>query len=111
MTPRCTDGSKKYMDKKNTYLTSVKTRFSACDPGVIKCILSLYVSTDLKFKKFPPQNLEKSNHIHRNCNNADIGNLMYGIPDLKIPRLSLYEFGKFLFLPTIRVVSMIQKLN
>ncbi len=32
---------------------------------------------------------------------------MYGIPDLTTPRLSFYEFGNFL--PTIIVVSMIQK--
>ncbi len=31
--------------------------------------------------------------------------------DLTIPRLSFYEFEKFLFLPTIIVVSMIQKLK
>ncbi len=62
-------------------------------------------------KGFHPEILKKSNHILRNCENADIGNLMYGIPDLTIPRLSSYEFGKFLFLPTIFVVSMIQKLK
>ena len=57
-------------------------------------------NTDLKFKKFPPQNPEKKlNHIFRNCKNADIGIQMYGIPDLTTPRLSFYDFGKFFFGP------------
>ena len=60
---------------------------------------------------FRPEILKKSNHIRRNCKNADIENLMYGILDLTIPRLSFYEFEKFLFLPTLNVVSMIQKLK
>ncbi len=48
-------------------------------------------------KSFHPEILKKSNHILRICKNADIGNQMYGILDLTTPRLSFYEFGKFLF--------------
>ncbi len=62
-------------------------------------------------KTFHPEILKKSNHILRNCKNADIGNQIFGIPDLMTPRLSFYDFGKFLFLPTINLVSMIQKLK
>ncbi len=36
---------------------------------------------------------------------------MYGIPDLTMTSLSFYEFGKFLFLPTIIVVSRNQELK
>ncbi len=38
--------------------------------------------TDSKKKEtFHAEILKKSNHIFRNCKVADIGNLMYGIPD------------------------------
>ncbi len=76
--------------------------------GPIKISLALQTSN---LKSFHPEISKKSNHILRNSKNADIGNLLYEIPDLKMPRLSFYEFGKFLFLPTIHVVSMIQKLK
>ncbi len=36
---------------------------------------------------------------------------MYGIPDLTIPILSFYDFQKLLSLPTVIVVSLIQKLK
>ncbi len=60
-----------------------------------------------KKETFHPEILKKSNHILRNCKNADIGILTYGIPDITIPRLRFYGFEKFLFLATIFVVSMI----
>ncbi len=45
----------------------------------------------LKIKKktetFHPEILKKSNHILRNCKNADIGNSMYGTPDPMVPVL------------------------
>ncbi len=43
--------------------------------------------------------------ILRNCKNGDIGNVMYPIPDLTIPRMSFYEFG--IFLPTVRSIGSI----
>ncbi len=43
-------------------------------------------------KCFHPEILKKSNHILRNCKNADIGNLMYGIPDLTLSRLNITTF-------------------
>ena len=58
----------------------------------------LFLSTVLQtsnLKTFHPEMLKKSNHILRNCKNADIRNQIYGIPDLMTPRLSSYEFGKF----------------
>ncbi len=50
-----------------------------------------------KKETFHPEILKKSNHILRNSKNADIGILMYGIPDITIPRLRFYEFGKVPF--------------
>ena len=34
---------------------------------------------------------------------------MFGIPDLSTPRLSFYEFVKLLFLPTVILMSWIEK--
>ncbi len=63
---------------------------------------SLYYLAALQtsnLKSLHPTILKKSNHILRNYKNVDIGNFMYGIPDLTKPRLSFYEFRKFLFCP------------
>ncbi len=76
-----------------------------------KFYTSIWLLQTSNLKSFHPEILEKSKHILRNCNNVDIENQMYGIPDLTTPRLSFYEFGKFLFLHTKIVVSMIQKLK
>ncbi len=54
--------------------------------------LTIYLQTPKK-ETFHPEILKKSNQILRNCKTADIGILMYGIPDLTIPRLRFYEFG------------------
>ncbi len=61
------------------------------------CTLDTWAIQTSNLKSFHPEILKESNHILRNYKNADIGNLMYGIPDITTPGLSFYEFGKFLW--------------